>query len=386
MSKKNASGFLKYLVFAAFLLIGAFCGVLMAAHLSERSEDAPFWQILGELVLLFVGMYAAIFVQTLIHEAGHLLAGLATGYRFSSFRVGSWMILKDKDGHFQSKKISIAGTGGQCLMAPPDCKWEKLPYVLYNLGGSLLNLAASLVFYLLSILLSAYAVPRMILLMLTVIGVAFALLNGIPMRLGTVDNDGYNALSLGKTKSALRSFYIQTAVSAQMTQGVALADMPPEWFTPPTDEDMKNSMAAVMGVFSSNRLMVEHRFEEARLLMEHYLNIDTAIVGLHRNLLVCDLAFCELMRKEDRSHEVSMLLNRDMRKFMRSMANFPTVIRTEYAAALLLDDDEAKAEAAQSKFDQIAKTYPYPTDIDSERDLMRIAKEKYDRDKSDISE
>ena len=79
-------------------------------------------------------------------------------------------------------------------------------------------------------------------LMMVVIGGAFALMNGVPMRLGTVDNDGYNALSLGKNPQALRSFWIQMKANHAQALGQTLKDMPAEWFVMPSDEDMKNSM------------------------------------------------------------------------------------------------------------------------------------------------
>lgn len=38
--------------------------------------------------------------------------------------------------------------------------------------------------------------------MLFVIGILFALTNGIPLKLGSINNDGHNAFSLGKNKQA----------------------------------------------------------------------------------------------------------------------------------------------------------------------------------------
>ena len=55
-------------------------------------------------------------------------------------------------------------------------------------------------------------------------------MNGIPMRLGNVDNDGYNALCLGKSPAALRSFWLQMKINQQISRGVRLKDMPEDWF------------------------------------------------------------------------------------------------------------------------------------------------------------
>ena len=68
--------------------------------------------------------------------------GLATGYRFVSFRIGSWMLQREH-GKLRVRKFTLAGTGGQCLLAPPLTD-GKMPCVLYNLGGPLANLITAL--------------------------------------------------------------------------------------------------------------------------------------------------------------------------------------------------------------------------------------------------
>ena len=58
---------------------------------------------------------------------------------------------------------------------------------------------------------------------------------------------------------------------------------------------------------------------------------------------------------------------------MDTMKNYPSILRTEYALALLSDRDENKAAQVLSRFKKIASTYPYPNDIQSEHELMLIA-------------
>lgn len=67
------------------------------------------------------------------------------------------------------------------------------------------------------------------------------------------------------------------------------------------------------------------------------------------------------------------MFTKTQKKFMKSMKNFPSVLRTEYAYALLCENDTAKAEHIKAKFEKCAKTYPYPNDIQSERELMEMA-------------
>lgn len=370
--KKKKVNWQQWIVMGFFMLIGAVCGVLMVMFVEESAaEGRPLHEELLTLAGLFVGMYISMFLQLIIHEAGHLVFGLASGYQFSSFRVGSFMWLKE-DGRLVLRRYSLAGTGGQCLMAPPEMVDGRIPVVLYNLGGSIMNLIASAVFFAVYLLTDKGSVISVLSLMTTLIGVVFALMNGIPLRLGTVDNDGYNALSLGKSKEAMYAFWIQLKVNEQISKGVRSKDMPEEWFAVPTDEAMRNSMVASQGVFACNRLMDQKRFEEADRLMEHLMGIESGIIGLHRSMLICDWMYCELIG-ENRRDVLDSVLTKEQKQFMKSMKKYPSVLRTEYVYALLGEKDNAKAEGYLELFEKTSRTYPYPSEIKAERELIEIA-------------
>ena len=49
------------------------------------------------------------------------------------------------------------------------------------------------------------------------VGLVFTLLNGIPMKVGGIDNDGRNALSLRKSKTALYAFWLQMKKQVKMS-------------------------------------------------------------------------------------------------------------------------------------------------------------------------
>ena len=83
--------------------------------------------------------------------------------------------------------------------------------------------------------------------------------------------------------------------------------------------------------------------------------------------------FCELVAKANVS-EAMNLHNEEHEKFVKSMKNTPSVIRTEYAYALLAEKDEKKAEELLAQFEKVAKTYPYPREIEGERELLSLVK------------
>ncbi|MEY8427804.1 hypothetical protein AALA00_08845 [Lachnospiraceae bacterium 46-15] len=369
--KKNMGHFLAVFL---FFMMGAGGGWLFSDYIGKAEEagasveEILFW---GAVVLIVI--YICVYLQIIIHEAGHLVFGLLTGYRFSSFRIGSFMWVKRED-RIRFARYSLAGTGGQCLLSPPEMEDGRFPYVLYHMGGSLANLLSAFFAGGLAVLfhgMGAEAAEKLFE-AAAVIGAVYAIMNGIPMRLGTIDNDGYHAYSAGKNPGALRANWLQLKVNEQIAAGVRLKDMPKEWFEMPSDEEMKNGMTAVIGVLVCNRLMDEKRFAEADREIERLLSMDTGIVGIHRNLMKGDQIFCELLGEERKEH-IDRLRDKEQRKVAKAMKKFPSVLRTEYAYALLAEKDEDKARKIRDEFEKMAEKYPYPCDVESERELMEAA-------------
>src|SRR5574344_975165 len=103
-----------------------------------------------------------------------------------------WIRLDEK---IRFKRFSLAGTAGQCLMEPPLPKNVLIPTTIDNLGGILLNVITS------CIALGLYfgqfdnELINSMFLVFAIVGFAIALLNGVPMKLSGVSNDGYNAFT-----------------------------------------------------------------------------------------------------------------------------------------------------------------------------------------------
>ena len=369
--KPRSRGFLGQVVSVAiFVLIGAACATLMLP-VADRVESAS-----GRLLCLlglFVAMYGAILLQIVIHEAGHLLFGRLSGYGFNSFRIFSWIWIRE-EGRLTCRRLSLAGTAGQCLMVPPELKDGRMPVFLYNMGGALLNLIAAALFFVLSLLARGLPILAALLKMLAAVGLGVALLNGIPMRVGPVDNDGRNALALSRDPQAMYAFWLQMQVMAKIARGVRLKDMPEAWFALPEEGTMQSGVAATLGVLAANRLMDQHRFSEADALMARLMDAE-GLIGLHRGMMLCDRVYVELIG-ENRPEALEKLRTRELKQTMKNMKTSPSVLRTQYALALLSDRDEQKAKTILARFDKQTRAYPYPCEIEGERELMDIAAER----------
>jgi len=307
-------------------------------------------------------------LQIIIHESGHLVFGLLTGYKFQSFRVGSLM-LKKTDSGLRFCRFKIAGTGGQCLMCPPDMKDGSIPYFLYNAGGSLMNLISVIVFYLISLTCPGTAFS-LILKMGAVIGLGFAATNGIPLSLPGIDNDGANIVSMRKNPEAIRALYSQLKISELASKNIRLKDMPQDLFELPDNADINNSLMVAVAVMNEERLCDMHHFDSAEAEASKLLSLGNSLPGLYSGLLTCDMILFKVLRGEDPSSFVTD----QFKKIMKTMRSNPSICRTNYILSLI-EGDQKKVNDSLQAFDKIAATYPNQCDIDSEREYMSLAAE-----------
>ena len=367
-SKKNLR---RILMPALLVLLGGGAGFLSGRLIeSSMPADTEPGGFITSLFLQLVLMALAFYLQLILHEGGHLLAGLLTGYRFSSFRIGSLMLLKTSRG-LSLKRFSLAGTGGQCLLIPPERAPDgSYPYRLYHLGGVLMNLLTAVLFFVLYRALSAGGYLRGFFLCLSLFGIFNAVMNGLPLRPNGVATDGYNALHIGKEPFALTAMWLGLKINAAQTEGIRLKDLPEEWFVLPEGASKTNEIISTIAVFAENRAMDALDFAGARERLSRLEEGgEYTVMGLYRSLLLLDKITLDLIEK-GASADISAMDTRPMRSFRKAMAKFPSVIRAEYALALLKEQDPAGAEKCIKRFESVACRYPMPSDIASERDIM----------------
>ncbi len=348
-----------WLMGGLLVLVSAGAGFFIG-YVSGKAGGGSIIGLLWEFLLL----YAALYAQLILHEAGHLVCGLMTGYRFLSFRIGSVMLVKYADGR-KIKRMSLPGTGGQCLMIPPECTdYGTFPFRLYNRGGWLMNL-----------LIAALAAGTYILtksffcLMLAMTGVIIAATNGIPIKTNTITNDGYNTRNLICSVTARKAFADQLRINAASYEGVRMKNMPPDWFELPDDAEADNQMIVALRVFEENRRMDAHDFDGAAALAKELLR-DSAVTALYAVMLKLDILYIDIL-KNGGNADTHVLSDKSVKSMMRAMKGFPNIIRTSYAAAFA-DGDEQGMRDAEKRMQACERVYPAPADIASERELIGL--------------
>lgn len=298
------------------------------------------------LFLLAAGMVILCiwyFIHIILHEAGHMVAGLLTHYRFVSFRIGSFTIVKD-GSKLTTKKMVVKGTAGQCLMCPPLCEPDQLEDTWYLLGGALMNLAfASLGMYLYG------AVPQSLVSFFVffsggIIGVMTCISNLCPLKIGGMANDGYNIFFTGQNKTAKAAMYYILLLNARMSELEKIEHLSDgllqKIFEFPYS-DLSNIYEANLYSLMSTLYLAKGEYEKAKECSEKLYNTEN-ILELFKNEAKCDLLYHELMG-ECRDEEIGNLYDEKLRAYIKATDCYPSRKMLMYAYYLLYKEDEAQA-------------------------------------------
>ncbi len=336
-----------FLIGSLIGLIGAgaivviFKGVSVSDYMESlvSSDWREGLQVMGFMVLW---MIVSSVLHIIIHEGGHLVAGLLTGYRFVSFRVFSLTLVKI-DGHFRFRRFSIGGTGGQCLMSPPDRPLSEINTRWYNLGGVLANLIVAAAALAVLCLADLPMWAETLMLMLIIIGVIYALLNGLPLKINGLPNDGYNLKNLEKSSLSKLLFCNVLRANACVQEGMQPKDLPEAYFTISEEIDWTDGMQVNWQLLNIARLQNMHLWTEAYTLLSEALQHKEDVPDLFYKESACEMIFVSLVL--GRKDEARQLYTDDIKKYIKDYGKMQSgKLRLLYAISLLLEEDKAKAE------------------------------------------
>ncbi len=172
--------------------MGGLWGVLISGYFLKLANQYS-WPLMLLVALAALLCLALAFVlQIILHELGHLLFGLLSGYRFVSFRFGF-------------RLLAQCGLLCRCVMCPPELDEDgTFPLSLYSLGGIFLNLLSGLLFLLLYFISGGMLLLTLFSLSAGILGLGFGLMFALPVKY----SDGYNALWLNDDDAALHGHWL----------------------------------------------------------------------------------------------------------------------------------------------------------------------------------
>ncbi|MBQ7408034.1 MAG: hypothetical protein IJW13_02010 [Clostridia bacterium] len=336
-----------------------------------NNEAITAFVILSILFLLFL---FSVFLQTIIHEAGHLVCGLISGYKFSSFRILSTCFVKTNE-KIKVKKITVPGTVGQCLMLPPKQDLSaNVPYKLYNYGGCIFNFASALVFVIIAFVFKYNVILYAIFGVLATAGMMLFFNNGIPKRTALIQNDGQNIIDIGKSQQSMQSYIIQLLIAEAQTKGLKLSEMPNEWFEMPNAEDLNNPLVTTRVSLICSRLIEQRDFFNAHITIRTLLQHKQSLLGIYKIFMELELIYLDAINFWASPTEISNRLSVQL-KNVNAIKNSISVQRVLYTVEIVCRANEKEGQKHLQLFEKSAKKYPYQQEIEEERKLIALAQE-----------
>lgn len=338
------------------------------AEFFKNLVSAKFTDALVAAVVGFIAFVFSIIILIPLHEAGHLVCGLLSGYKFVSFRIFSFTFIR-LDGKLLVKKYAVAGTGGQCLLTPPDLPIEKIPTVWYNFGGVLANIiAVCVVIPLLFTNVQPLFFEAIVIFILT--AVLLIVMNGVPMKISGTGNDAYNMLALRKNMLSKRGLVDSLRANAMIQNGVRPKDMPDKWFIIPSDIDYSNQLEISIPMMAASRLIDEMNYQEALRSFEKLYEHKQEIISLYVKEIECELVFLRLMCGHiNRAQE---LLTPELKKYIDTYsAVMSSKERILCAISLIMENDVNKAIEIYNALLQKENEYLLQGEVKSDIAIMK---------------
>ena len=363
------------------LLIGSLVGIIIVIPIISITEGESLLSVaktiignkgmdlLVTIVTIVLSALAASIVQLIVHEGGHLVAGLLTGYKFVSFRMLNFTLIR-KDGRLRWRNFELSGTGGQCLLAPPDKPIDEIDTRWYNAGGVLANILLSIVGI---VLLIAVDMPQWLRLfcgIMVFIGFFFALTNGIPLKLGGVANDGYNLFQLEKDTDSKRCFCNVLENNVRNQEGEQVKDMPLHLFVCPEPVDWKNSLHVAVMLTATFRTMNLMQWEDAYQQLNEALLHKDDIIPLYMSEINCMMILtCIATGRDDEARQYYDQKTKDY--VNRHAPTQSDKCLVKFAVTLALDNDRTAAVKIYDELKEKRDEFIHQGDVSMSLEVMQ---------------
>lgn len=376
--KGSAAGAGKVLKMVFSLAIGALAGLLSIWVMGVGSiKKMKFGVFLISYGLVLFGLIIWILLHTILHEAGHLVCGLLSGYRYCSFRIGRFTLAKYPDG-MKMKRFSIPGTVGQCLMAPPPYSDGSFPYRLYLSGGVAMNLICAAVLFAAFLLAGSGSFAGRMLAAGGAMALYLGITNAVPAK-SDIPNDGYQIFMLGRSREERRAFWESLEFNARLQQGTRVRELEKDWEAL-DNEALVRQCEGMEGLtdlsMRYNYLLDTERFAEAEDLCQRLLKKGVS-VDLYRKLFLGEALYLELLL-HGRAEEIERLATKEVLGFLKVTASvMASSARTLYAYERLFRQEEKELARAERQFADVVKNYPVLGELAQEQMLVEKVDEVY---------
>lgn len=211
----------------------------MIESMPKSNESALIGFMIKGLICIFIMLLISYYITIIVHELGHLVFGLITGYKFLYFRVANIALIKTKKTEI--RKHNVSGSAGQCLLIPPE---KNDSYFFMMAGGIFFNLVFGLASVMISVNIRVPLVMQIFLRVNGLIQILTAILNAIPRKKSWIENDGLCIKNLYKSNSARKCNMNQMIMIKELLEGKTYSEMDESLFYIEDDTNLKNDIIA----------------------------------------------------------------------------------------------------------------------------------------------
>ena len=296
--------------------------------------------------------------QIVIHETGHLLFGLLTKYKFITFRIFRFAIVRGENGRFSFRNYRCPGSYGQCLMLPPDK--EHYPYKLITLGGILLNLITAVMATVLIIYQPFLPyVHRLGVLLFVFYGYGFTILNMIPFKNSASMTDGKVLNVLSKNQFAQACNKVQSLVAKYLVYGKSYGEIPLELLLVPKGEDITNPMIGYHKILESYYYMDHRLWDKAKECLDCFCPIMEQLPKWLKNTVLMEQLFISIMQR-DNTIKDSNIYN-SIKSYLKQSEGEYSTIRVRAAYEIYIKNIDKEKILQKSK--RMKENYIYQGEV-----------------------
>lgn len=301
------------------------------------------------------------YIHIVLHEGGHLIAGLLSGYKFYGFRVKSFALIKMQNKKYKLKRMQLKGTSGQCLMYYPDYQIGKTPYKFLNLNGGLVNIIIGTITLIIGLTIKDNSLKSCLFQSFGILGLLFGTTNIIPCKIRGIKNDGYNTLELSKNPDTLECHFIALNTFALLTIADTCADFPKDIVTKILKKDFSKSDLSndfVIGAYlcQADLYYDTGDFEKAYEMQKSIMN-NNLIIKVMRIEAQCECLFFALIKGE--KENIDKLYTDELKNYIKATLPSPARQRLMYAYYKFYEHNEEEARKCKENLNKLIKTFPY---------------------------
>ena len=366
----------KYRIIALFYTVSITIGLCYGMMIINKLNDVNLLSFISSIVVSMTLLCVTFLLQIVLHEMGHMLAGLLRGWKVLSFMLFGFIISR-QNGRFNISRFNIAGAGGQCLMLPPEQGDTRNGIIFYNAGGILMNFIVTLIALggLLLCWESLTFEQTSLLTGFVFTGLISSMINGIPLESTNIPNDGKNILTLKKDALSTEIFVKSLRLVGLMQQGQTLLEVNQEYFCTERTIDYSNPIHAMALSYDLSLAIARHDFEQAHRIFGRIKLHSTDIIPFYWNEIRMEATYLYLVAPLPHV-QVEHLIDDALKQHVYQQISFrPTALRVIYAWNHLLYKNEKEAEQQYAQFKKVCQQYYIPGEVPTEQELIDWARQ-----------